>query len=118
MGDSKPHLLMVFGTRPEAIKMMPLVKAIRTKPSLRLTVAVTGQHREMLDQVFQAFREAPDIDLALMRANQTLPEITARVIERMTDPPLPMTSGWSDWNCGSLGATKMSTKHGRSAAIT
>ena len=79
------HVLAVFGTRPEGIKMMPVVKALRQCGSLRVTVAVTGQHRQMLDQVFAAFGEKPDIDLDLMVPNQTLSMITANVIQRMTD---------------------------------
>lgn len=79
------HVLVVFGTRPEGIKMLPVVKALRRVEGVRTTVAVTGQHREMLDQVFSAFGERPDIDLNLMVPNQTLAGITANVILRMTD---------------------------------
>lgn len=79
------HILVVFGTRPEGIKMMPVVKALRALDGVRMTVAVTGQHREMLDQVFSAFNERPDVDLNLMVPNQTLAGITANVITRMTD---------------------------------
>jgi UDP-N-acetylglucosamine 2-epimerase (non-hydrolysing) len=80
-----PHVLTVFGTRPEGIKMLPVVKALRKMVNLRTTVAVTGQHREMLDQVFLAFDDRPDIDLNLMVPNQTLAGITANVILRMTE---------------------------------
>jgi UDP-N-acetylglucosamine 2-epimerase (non-hydrolysing) len=79
------HVLVVFGTRPEGIKMMPVVKAARKIGTFRTTVAVTGQHRQMLDQVFSAFGEKPDIDLNLMTPNQTLANITANVISRMSD---------------------------------
>lgn len=79
------HVLVVFGTRPEGIKMLPVVKALRGIHHLQTTVVVTGQHREMLDQVFSAFDERPDIDLNLMVPNQTLAGITANVILRMTD---------------------------------
>lgn len=65
--------------------MMPVVKALRGLDGVRMTVAVTGQHREMLDQVFSAFGEKPDVDLNLMVPNQTLAGITANVILRMTD---------------------------------
>jgi UDP-N-acetylglucosamine 2-epimerase len=85
VGDNRPHILAFFGTRPEAIKMMPLVKTIRERPSLRLTVAVTGQHREMLDQVFRAFSAEPDINLQLMRQNQTLAGMTAEMIVKATE---------------------------------
>jgi UDP-N-acetylglucosamine 2-epimerase (non-hydrolysing) len=79
------HVLVVFGTRPEGIKMLPVVKALRRVHHLQTTLAVTGQHREMLDQVFSAFDERPDIDLNLMVPNQTLAGVTANVILRMTD---------------------------------
>ena len=79
----KGRILLVFGTRPEAIKMLPVVKALRARESLQPIVVVTGQHREMLDQVFAAFGETPDIDLELMSAGQTLTDITVRVLTRM-----------------------------------
>ena len=79
------HLLVVFGTRPEGIKMMPVVKAARRETSFKTTVAVTGQHRQMLDQVFTAFGEKPDIDLNLMAPSQTLAAITANVVARMSE---------------------------------
>lgn len=79
------HVLIVFGTRPEGIKMMPVVKAARRETAFKTTVAVTGQHRQMLDQVFAAFGEHPDIDLNLMAPNQTLAGITANVLLRMTE---------------------------------
>jgi len=79
------HLVVVFGTRPEGIKMMPIVKALRNRPDrFKVTMVVTGQHREMMEQVFNTFRERPDIDLGLMVRNQTLPEITASVLTNMT----------------------------------
>ena len=81
----KRHVLIIFGTRPEGIKMMPVVKALRSSDRIRTTVAVTGQHREMLDQVFSVFNEHPDVDLNLMVPNQTLADITASVLVRMTE---------------------------------
>jgi UDP-N-acetylglucosamine 2-epimerase len=77
------HVLVIFGTRPEAIKMMPVVRAIRASDKLRQTVCVTGQHRQMLDQVFAAFDEKPDLDLDIMVPKQTLGEITATVLIRI-----------------------------------
>ncbi|MCL2812167.1 MAG: UDP-N-acetylglucosamine 2-epimerase (non-hydrolyzing) [Clostridia bacterium] len=74
-------VLSVFGTRPEAVKMCPLVKAIQGDPRLTGAVCVTGQHRQMLDQVLKAFDVQPDYDLNLMRAGQTLSGITAGVLE-------------------------------------
>ena len=77
-------VLSVFGTRPEAIKMLPVVSALRARPAIGCTVAVTGQHRQMLDQVFAAFGMLPDMDLDLMSPGQTLTDITTRVLDRMT----------------------------------
>lgn len=74
-------ILVVFGTRPEAIKMAPLVKEIQKFPELfKLTVCVTAQHRQMLDQVLNLFEIKPDIDLDLMKANQDLFDITVNVL--------------------------------------
>jgi UDP-N-acetylglucosamine 2-epimerase (non-hydrolysing) len=72
---------VIFGTRPEAIKVAPLILALRQNPAFSCRICVTGQHREMLDQVLQVFDIAPDSDLKLMRANQTLAVLTARAIE-------------------------------------
>jgi UDP-N-acetylglucosamine 2-epimerase (non-hydrolysing) len=79
----KQRIMTVFGTRPEGIKMMPVVREIRTRKSLDQIVCVTGQHRQMLDQVFAAFNQRPDIDLDIMAPGQTLGDITAKVIVRM-----------------------------------
>lgn len=76
-------ILLVFGTRPEAIKMAPVVLELRKSSTLRVSVCVTGQHREMLDQVLSIFDIAPDYDLNLMRAGQDLSDISARVILEM-----------------------------------
>ncbi|MDH7498396.1 MAG: UDP-N-acetylglucosamine 2-epimerase, partial [Syntrophomonadaceae bacterium] len=75
--------MVVFGTRPEAIKMAPVVQALRNVPQLEVKVAVSAQHREMLDQVLQLFGIEPDYDLDIMRANQDLFGITARVLQGM-----------------------------------
>ena len=71
---------LVFGTRPEAIKLCPLVSALRDHSALTPHVCVTGQHREMLDQVLQVFEVKPDVDLKLMRPNQTLGGLASRAI--------------------------------------
>jgi UDP-N-acetylglucosamine 2-epimerase (non-hydrolysing) len=71
-------VLTVFGTRPEAIKMAPLICALKDDPQIDCKVAVTAQHREMLDQVLNLFQVIPDYDLDIMRAGQTLFEITSR----------------------------------------
>ncbi|MEA4971007.1 MAG: UDP-N-acetylglucosamine 2-epimerase (non-hydrolyzing) [Candidatus Pelethousia sp.] len=78
-------ILVVFGTRPEAIKMCPLVLELRKQPSLQTIVCVTGQHREMLDQVLAFFNVAPDYDLSIMQARQTLFDITAKVMAGLRD---------------------------------
>ncbi len=76
-------IMLIFGTRPEAIKMCPLVKELQTRTGFRVTVCVTGQHREMLDQILQVFDVRPDYDLAVMRAGQTLFDITSAVLTRL-----------------------------------
>ncbi len=75
-----PKILVVFGTRPEAIKMVPVVEALRQQPSLETRVCVTGQHRGMLDQVLQIFGVTPDHDLDVMLPNQTLATLTSRIL--------------------------------------
>lgn len=71
---------VIFGTRPEAIKLCPVVLALKTNPAFECKVCVTGQHREMLQQVLDVFGVVPDKDLALMRPNQTLGGLTSRAI--------------------------------------
>jgi len=73
-------VLFVFGTRPEAIKMAPLIKAFQGEPGMQTTVAVTGQHKEMLHQVLDFFEIKPDYDLDLMQPDQTIYDITARAL--------------------------------------
>lgn len=73
-------VMSIFGTRPEAIKMAPLVKELEARDGVESIVCVTAQHREMLDQVLHAFDITPDYDLNMMKAGQTLTEITARAI--------------------------------------
>lgn len=79
----KKKILTVFGTRPEAIKMAPLVKAIAADPDFESRVCVTAQHREMLDQVLKLFEIHPDHDLNLMRPGQTLTDITADILRNL-----------------------------------
>ena len=76
-------VMLVFGTRPEAIKMCPLVLELKKREGIRTIVCVTGQHRSMLQQVLDAFRITPDYDLAIMKDRQTLFDITAHVMEGM-----------------------------------
>jgi UDP-N-acetylglucosamine 2-epimerase len=73
-------ILLIFGTRPEAVKMAPVIWALQAIPGLRPLVCVTGQHREMLDQALALFRIRPDYDLALMEPDQTLADVTARTL--------------------------------------
>ncbi|WP_414053174.1 non-hydrolyzing UDP-N-acetylglucosamine 2-epimerase [Macrococcus equi] len=73
-------IMTIFGTRPEAIKMAPLVLALKEDPELEPIVVVTAQHREMLDQVLTIFNIKPDYDLNIMKAGQTLSEVTSRVV--------------------------------------
>jgi UDP-N-acetylglucosamine 2-epimerase (non-hydrolysing) len=79
----KKKVMVVFGTRPEAIKMCPLVKELKTRDKLDIIVCVTGQHREMLDQVLDAFNVVPDYDLSIMKAKQTLFDVTINILEKM-----------------------------------
>ena len=89
-------VMLVFGTRPEAIKMAPLVKVFEKHPQDFTTlVCVTGQHREMLDQVLHLFDIVPDYDLNIMKQGQDLYDVTARVLVGMRDVLKPnRTSSW------------------------
>lgn len=74
-------VMVVFGTRPEAIKMCPLVNELKTREGLKTVVCVTGQHRQMLDQVLEVFHVVPDYDLSIMKAGQTLFDITTSILK-------------------------------------
>ena len=78
-------ILIVFGTRPEAIKMAPVVNALRAAQGIETRVCVTAQHREMLDQVLDLFGIVPDIDLDIMTPGQDLTDVTARILAGMRD---------------------------------
>ncbi|TWO86310.1 UDP-N-acetyl glucosamine 2-epimerase [Shewanella algae] len=80
---TKKKVLTVFGTRPEAIKMAPLVHALASDDRFEAKCCVTAQHREMLDQVIELFEITPDYDLDLMKAGQTLSDITAGIIQKL-----------------------------------
>lgn len=73
-------IMLVFGTRPEAIKMCPLVNELKTRKNIETIVCVTGQHRQMLDQVLETFKVEPDYDLSVMREKQTLFDITTNIL--------------------------------------
>lgn len=75
--------MLIFGTRPEAIKMCPLVKELKQRQSFETIVCVTGQHRQMLDQVLNVFQIVPDYDLSIMRQNQTLFDITTDILTKI-----------------------------------
>ena len=79
-------VMLVFGTRPEAIKMCPLVKEFQKRADeFETIVCVTGQHREMLDQVLKIFEVTPDIDLNIMKQGQDLTDVTVRILTGMRD---------------------------------
>ena len=78
-------IMLVFGTRPEAIKMCPLVKELKTRKNVKTLVCVTGQHRQMLDTVLTAFDVTPDYDLSIMKNNQTLFDISAGILIKIKD---------------------------------
>ena len=82
MNDMK-KVMRVFGTRPEAIKMCPVVNELKSRSSLQTLVCVTGQHRQMLDQVLSAFQVVPDYDLSIMKDRQTLFDVTTNILERI-----------------------------------
>lgn len=76
-------VMLVFGTRPEAIKMCPLVKELKTRKNIQTIVCVTGQHRQMLDQVLEAFDVVPDYDLSIMKDKQTLFDVTTNILNNI-----------------------------------
>ena len=76
-------IMLVFGTRPEAIKMCPLVNELKTRDNIKTVVCVTGQHRQMLDQVLQTFNITPDYDLSIMKEKQTLFDVTINILDRI-----------------------------------
>lgn len=78
-------IMIVFGTRPEAIKMCPLVNELKSRENLITKVCVTGQHRQMLDQVLYAFQVVPDYDLSIMKDKQTLFDITTNILGRIKE---------------------------------
>ncbi len=78
-------VMLVFGTRPEAIKMCPLVNELKTRKTIETIVCVTGQHRQMLDQVLAAFNVTPDYDLSVMKDKQTLFDITTNILTRIKE---------------------------------
>ena len=78
-------VMLVFGTRPEAIKMCPLVNELKKRKELQTVVCVTGQHRQMLDMVLETFDVTPDYDLSIMKAKQTLFDVTTNILNRIKE---------------------------------
>lgn len=78
-------VMLVFGTRPEAIKMCPLVNELKSRKEIETVVCVTGQHRQMLDQVLEAFNVVPDYDLSIMKDRQTLFDVTTNILNRIKE---------------------------------
>ncbi len=78
-------VMLVFGTRPEAIKMCPLVNELKTRKNIKTLVCVTGQHRQMLDQVLNAFEVVPDYDLSIMKDKQTLFDVTTNILNSIKE---------------------------------
>ena len=78
-------VMLVFGTRPEAIKMCPLVNELKRRKEIETVVCVTGQHRQMLDQVLEAFSVTPDYDLSIMKDRQTLFDVTTNILNRIRE---------------------------------
>ncbi len=95
----KIKVMTVFGTRPETIKMAPLVKELKSRDEIETIVCVTAQHRQMLDQVLNAFKIIPDYDLDIMKQGQTLSDITTRVLQglegviKKTQPDIVLVHG-------------------------
>ena len=85
MEEYVKKVMLVFGTRPEAIKMCPLVNELKKRPSIQTVVCVTGQHRQMLDQVLKIFEVEPDYDLSIMKDKQTLFDITTNILNRIKE---------------------------------
>ena len=78
-------VMLVFGTRPEAIKMCPLVNELKSRKSIETVVCVTGQHRQMLDQVLRVFNVVPDYDLSIMKEKQTLFDVTTNILNKIKE---------------------------------
>ena len=102
-------IMLVFGTRPEAIKMCPLVNELKSRHGVETVVCVTGQHREMLQQVLDAFGVEPDYNLAVMSPGQTLFDVTEKVLSGMkkvleeVKPDVVLVHGdtpWAMWRRG------------------
>ena len=78
-------IILVFGTRPEAIKMCPLVNELKNRKNIQTVVCVIGQHRQMLDQVLETFQVVQDYDLSIMKERQTLFDITTNILNSIKE---------------------------------
>ena len=102
-------VMLVFGTRPEAIKMCPLVNELKTRKGIETIVCVTGQHRQMLDQVLEAFQVEPDYDLSIMKDRQTLFDVTTNILNRIkavleeVQPDVVLVHGYFHYICDGTG---------------
>ncbi len=85
MENKMKKVMLVFGTRPEAIKMCPLVKELKTRKNIETVVCVTGQHRSMLDSVLETFEVVPEYDLSIMKERQTLFDVTINILDRIRE---------------------------------
>ncbi|WP_317316949.1 non-hydrolyzing UDP-N-acetylglucosamine 2-epimerase [Longibaculum muris] len=83
--SKEKNIMLVFGTRPEAIKMCPLVNELKKREGIKTVVCVTGQHRQMLDQVLEVFNVVPDYDLSIMKDRQTLFDVTTNILNKIGD---------------------------------
>ena len=83
METSMKTVMLVFDTRPEAIKMCPLVNELKTRENIKTVVCVTGQHRQMLDMILDTFNVTADYDLSIMKPGQTLVDITTNILNRI-----------------------------------
>jgi len=88
------RVLHIIGTRPEAIKMAPVIQAVSAHPGLECVVCSTGQHREMLQQVFDLFALQPDIDLEVMTENQSLSSLTVALMQKLDDTLNEVQPDW------------------------
>src|SRR4030042_5717975 len=85
MNKKRHKILIVFGTRPEAIKMLPVIIELKKSKNWKVKICVTAQHREMLDQILQMFEITPDFDLNLMEKSQTLTHLTAKIFTELQE---------------------------------
>ena len=85
MNTTSKKIMTVFGTRPEAIKMCPLVNELKSRDTIKTVVCVTGQNRQILDQVLETFQVIPDYDLSIMEERQTLFDVTTNIPSRIRE---------------------------------